>query len=132
MSDSSEARVLIEGGPVHRRINRMLALIIGGLIGILPVLGWIGVEAYYASHDAHEAIVEVKNSRRNSVLLSCEESNNRHHHALIGLEILVSKQGKPNPTAIEKKTNQAIVIAFVEALAPKYDCALRVRELTKP
>jgi|HubBroStandDraft_5_1064220.scaffolds.fasta_scaffold01601_8 hypothetical protein len=132
MDNVSEARVLVEGGPVHRRINRVLALIIGGLIGILPVLGWIGVEAYTASHDAHEAIVEVKNSRRNSVLLSCEESNSRHHHALIGLEILVAKQGKPNPTAIEKKTNQAIVIAFVEALAPKYNCALRVRELTKP
>jgi hypothetical protein len=132
MSDISEARVLVEGGPVHRRINRMLALIIGGLIGILPVLGYVGVEAYNASKNAHEAIVEVKSSRRNSVLLSCEESNNRHHHALIGLEILVAKQGKPNPTSLEKKTNKAIVIAFVEALAPKYNCALRVRELTKP
>lgn len=49
-------RILVEGGPVHRRVNRVLAVMIGLLIGVLPVLGYVGVEAFHAAHDARLAI----------------------------------------------------------------------------
>jgi predicted translin family RNA/ssDNA-binding protein len=102
------------------------------LIGVLPVLGWIGVEAFHAAHDGHLAIIEVKQSRRNSVLLSCREANERHKTAQAGLESLAAKTNPKHPTLAQAKARKQVLNEFVEALAPQYDCDKRVRELTRP
>jgi hypothetical protein len=80
---------------------------------------------------ALNATQEIKDSRRNSILLSCQEGNTHHKEAkqLIQGLLIKTEQG-PHTKAAAKLQEEEISI-FVEAIAPKHDCAKRVKTLTK-
>lgn len=60
-------RVLVEGGPVHRRVNIVLAILIGLLIGTIPV---IGGSAFIALRTAQTQ----KSERAASLQRSCNQT----------------------------------------------------------
>lgn len=104
------ARVLVEGGPVHRHLSRWLAVLTGVMVGVLPVLGWIGVEALTASS-------EIQGDRR----AQCVKANERHVRAKGFVDQLVAKGPRPHTTTEARVQNEQAVL-FLEAIAPKYDC----------
>jgi hypothetical protein len=116
--------VLVAGGPVERRLNHALAAIVGLMIGGGLGIGGTAVVALKAVH-------EVKSSRIRSVEISCREADEHHRTAQVGLEALALRTSPPNPTPAEIKARKITLDAFVNALAPYYDCAQRVKTLTK-
>jgi hypothetical protein len=104
-------RVLVEGGPVERRINRRIAILTGIAIGIAPVLGWTGVKA-----------LNVSSAIRQSRAQSCEKANERHLQAKGFVVQLVAKSAKKPRTAAGKQQQAEETALFLEAIAPKYDC----------
>ncbi len=120
---NDQPRLLVAGGPVERRVNRTLAAVIGLMIGGGLSLGGIGVIALTTAQ-------EVKSSRVQAVEAACKEANEHHVAAQAGLEALaVSLSPKHQaPSAAKERT----IVEFTNALAPSYDCATRVRMLTKP
>jgi hypothetical protein len=127
----STPRILVEGGPVDVRTKHILAALLGLLIGAAIAIGGLAVTALKASHDAHLAIQAVKNSRREATLRTCEEDNEHHRIALVGVERLALKI-TAGRTPAEVRAAKQTLDEFAEALAPSYDCAARVRLLTKP
>jgi hypothetical protein len=127
-----ESHLLVEGGPVHRRVGRWLAVLTGLVIGIGFGAGAIGIVALTAAKDAHQAVREVKDARAHAIVQVCREANERHDTALAGLTVLAVSSAPKNPTLAEAAQRKQVLLAFVNALAPAYDCALRVREQTKP
>lgn len=124
--------MLVEGGPAHRRINRVLAILVGVVIGGGFGLAFVGYSALHAAHDAHEAINEVKASRVVAAETSCVEANERHVTASVGLAALAARTSPKNPTLAQAKARKVVLDAFVNALAPSYDCKARVKQLTRP
>jgi hypothetical protein len=122
---STEPRVLVAGGPVERRLNHILAAMIGVMIGGGLGIGGTAVIALKAAHD-------VKASRVRSAEISCGEANERHKTAKVGLEALAARTESQHRTPTELRARRVILDDFVSALAPSYDCAKRVRTLTKP
>jgi hypothetical protein len=120
-----QPRLLVAGGPVERRVNHILAAVVGVMIGGGLGIGGTAIIALKAAH-------EVKTSRVRSVQISCREANERHVSAQVGLRSLVAKTARRHQSAAEAKKTREIVDAFVNALAPSYDCAERVKMLTKP
>jgi hypothetical protein len=122
---STEPRILVAGGPVERRVNHILAAMIGVMIGGGLGIGGTAVIALKATHD-------VKASRVRSAEISCREANERHETAKVGLEALAARTEPRHQTLAEIRARRITLDAFVSALAPSYDCAKRVKRLTKP
>lgn len=135
---TSDTPILVEGGAVHQRISRTLALLIGAVIGLTGGLGFDTILALKTSS-------EIADSRRNAVLLSCREVNDRHNTAKAGMERLVARTQPKPPTKAQAKRNKHTLDEFVDALAPSYvagkgslkarereGCERRLRELTRP
>lgn len=88
--------------------------------------------AKHASMIALNNTREIRASRRNSILVSCREQNEHHDNARALLGVLLSKSSvKPRNQAQLARQHEEIEI-FVEAIAPKYDCAKRLAKFTKP
>jgi hypothetical protein len=132
MEESHPPRFLVEGGPVDRRTRHILAILVGLMIGVGSVLGWVAVEALHASRNAHFAIEQVKASRIEATRRTCLESNEHHATAKLGIEALARKITPEASSPAAALQNREILYEFVEAIAPHYDCAVRVRELTAP
>lgn len=49
MDDSPSPRILVEGGPVHRRVNHVLALLVGSLIGTGASFGFVLHELHHGA-----------------------------------------------------------------------------------
>jgi hypothetical protein len=63
---AEQPRILVEGGPVHRRVNHLLAAFAGFAIGALLALGFVGWKAIHAAQDARKAeLARVALSLRN-------------------------------------------------------------------
>lgn len=111
MSTPEQPKVLVEGGPVERRINRKIAVLVGLLIGIAPVLGWVGVRAFNAAG-------EIQDSRRQA----CVKANERHAQAGVFVDELVAKNPQKPKTKPEADLQSEQAKLFLEAIAPHYDC----------
>lgn len=79
---------------------------------------------------ALNATSEIKDSRRKSIVISCNEGNVHHNEARVFIGQLAGKGPKPR-TATEKKLQEEQLHLFLEAVAPYHDCAERVKKLTK-
>lgn len=93
----------------------------------------LGVWNLSLSKDNNLRTSEIQSSRRNSILISCEEQNTRNENTVNTLEDLIGK-AKFN-TAIEMDQldqTKTFTILLINALAPKQNCKARVAKLTKP
>lgn len=128
----STPRILVEGGPVDIRSKRVLAAFVGLMIGAGSVLGWVAFEAFHASSDIHTAIEQVKRSRLEAAMRTCTESDKHHATAKAGIELLL-RQTTPHNHALKEGAQQHYLLEeFVTAIAPYYDCKVRVKELMRP
>lgn len=112
-------------------------------------IGFI-VVGFYVVHKQGQ---EIKEARANSIQLSCQEGNRRHKEAEPRIAVLIQK-GKPPPdpaaraaqdeavraligkrpppTTAAGKRALSQVEAFVQLIAPAYDCKQRLAKFTKP
>jgi hypothetical protein len=88
-------------------------------------------EAKQAAEDSSTAISEVKQSRKDTIINTCNEANERHITAEQGVLALVTQQHRATHTPA-KAGETKLLDAFVQALVPHYNCARRVAEQTKP
>lgn len=131
-TNEEDARILVEGGPFHRHVQRALAAITGVLIGGLLGTGGVALVALNAAHDAHQAAEAVRLGRVEAIRRNCREADERHQTAKRGLEILAARTAPPHPTHAQTVERRATLEAFVESLAPEYNCITRVREQLTP
>lgn len=120
---------------LQKLAHPLLIALVGSTLSVVAcVLALQGShEARSASRLALSATEEIRSSRSNSILLSCEEQNERHVVARAGLEALAQRtRPKRSPSRAEAKEQARVLELFVEAVAPKYDCAARLRQLTRP
>lgn len=85
------------------------------------------------SHDNTIRTQEIQASRKNSILISCEEQNIRNENSISTLDDLFAKSkfiSKAGTVQIEQ--TKTFTILLINALAPKQDCAQRVKKFTKP
>lgn len=99
------------------------------MLGIWAVL--IEQETARATHENHVRIAEIRASRVASIELTCREATEHNQGAVRGLEAL-ARQKSPPKTAKAKAQERRLVIELAQVIAPRYDCAQRVRELTAP
>lgn len=122
-------RLLIEHGPVHRKVLRLQAVVAAitiALLGAAVGLLLIGLAA-------HRTSVDVAESRKQSILMGCYESNERHVQVKHGLEALVIKVDSPHLAIREVEVKHLLLEEFVQAIAPAYhSCTARVTKLTQP
>lgn len=80
-------------------------------------------------------VQEQAESRRNGILISCQESNERHEKAEGFVQQLVEKAPQKPQTKAEKKVQAEEIELFVDAIAPSYtpkQCSERVEKFTHP
>jgi len=129
----SSPRILVEGGPVDVRSKHLVAALVGLVVGLTVAIIVLFTVALHAAHDAHIAIQTVKKSRIEATERTCREANERHATAQTGIEALARRVTSPRAEGLATVRRQREEInAFVNALVPSYDCAVRVRELTRP
>ncbi len=93
---SEKPRLLVEGGPVERRLNRLLAFTIGIAIGGLLSIGAVAFIALHASHKAGQ--IEHK-----TCLIQAHGLPASHHLSKVMQDINVLLQpmrGQPEPPEI--------------------------------
>lgn len=119
---------------------------------------------FWALWLAFEAVAEIKDSRRNGIVISCHEANARHKKAIPQIVALIRNGEATAPRAQREAQEEAITAliggpttggvngtykpgpaprtaagrlalaqtnAFIDIIAPAYDCAQRVKEFTK-
>lgn len=124
-------RILVEGGPVDLRLKHLVAVLAGLIVGLLVALIVLFTIAITASRDAHRATLAVRQSRIDATRRTCQEANEHHQTAKVGIEALALKTTPPrNSTVKEAAAQHMLLEAFVAALAPSYNCSVRVAELT--
>lgn len=76
------------------------------------------------------ALLEVQDSRRDSVRITCEQQNLRHDRTIAALDELIAQIRDParRLRALEGRSN---TVALIDALAPRFDCAKRAELLVK-
>lgn len=76
---------------------------------------------------------EIQASRKNSILISCEEQNIRNENSISTLDDLLSR-GKfvSQSETMQIEQTKTFTILLINALAPKQNCAQRVKKFTKP
>lgn len=97
----------------------------------------------FALSHANTAVGTADESTHQRILLTCEEANDRHNKAKLGIEALIAKS--PPKSTLPKKVQEEQLALFINALSPEYvagrgsqaqreaqGCAKRVAELTKP
>lgn len=89
------------------------------------------VISIFACGLALNATSEIKDSRRKSILISCRESNAHHAEAKVLLSGLVAKSTTKKFSPAEAIKQHELLEILVDAIAPKYDCAARLKKLTK-
>lgn len=67
MSAPAEPRILVEGGPVHRRVNHILAGLVGFVIGTGCALGYVLVALHGTSITNCQQIELVKGAERETI-----------------------------------------------------------------
>lgn len=103
--------------------------------GYLILLVFVGMAVWVRQADVARIARDeqaIKASRIRAVQVSCREANERHVIAQKGLEALAARTAPRNPTLAQAKQRKAVLNAFVDALAPTYDCQRRVQELATP
>lgn len=131
MPEEPSGRILIEGGPFWTRTNRLIAVALGAVVGLLVAVVVLFVVAVDAAQDAHRAVHAVQAGRVEAVRQTCEEANMRHVVARAGIERLVQETTPRNRVLAQAAREHVLLEAFVQALVPAYDCEQRVRELTR-
>lgn len=104
-------------------LNRLRHPLVVSLIG--------SVISIFACGVALNATNEIKASRRSSIIISCNESNMHHDQAKELLGALVAKSTTKKLTPAETTRQHELLEILVEAIAPKYNCAARLKKLTK-
>lgn len=87
------------------------------------------------THRLETLVHEQEESTRNRVLISCQESNERHEKAEGFVAQLVEKSPNKPQTKEQKKVQAEEIELFVDAIAPSYtpkQCSERVEKFTHP
>lgn len=93
----------------------------------------LGIWNLNLSHDNSVRTEEIQSSRKNSILISCEEQNMRNENSISTLNDLLFKN---KIISIQQKNQieqtKTFTILLINALAPRQNCAMRVKRFTKP
>lgn len=116
----------------YHRTTRLLICLTVILLGLGILSVKLSSETHSLSQENSNRINEIRSSRISSVKISCEEQNERHKKAKIGLIQLVVKTSNKKLTLAEYKKQEILLEEFVQILVPAYNCAERVDKLTKP
>jgi hypothetical protein len=141
-------RVIYPRKPWRREIiwAGALAIAVAAGIGILSL-----INNGHRIEDNGAAIEQIQQSREDAILSTCEDTNMRHDNTVKALRALNDDQLSPAEVEIalvqagftpaqadainslrgDPKKNLQGTILLINALAPKHDCAQRVKELTK-
>jgi hypothetical protein len=114
----------------YDRIARNIIIVLVFLF--IAQLG-LGLWNLNLAHDNTIRVKEIQASRKNSILISCEEQNSRNENSISTLNNLLSKKlivSKEKLMQIEQTKNFTILL--INALAPKQNCAQRVEKFTRP
>lgn len=120
---------------MRNRFEHPLAIaLVGSLLSITACALALSASnsAKHSSRLALVVVKEIKKSRENSILLACEEANQHHKTAAEDIAALVAKSPHPSHplSRAEAHAQREQVALFINAIAPKYDCAARLRQLT--
>lgn len=74
---------------------------------------------------------ELAQTRRQAIIVSCEDSNRRHDNAIRQLDRLIG-QIPPGPRRERARQSRASTVLLIDALAPKFDCEARADRLSRP
>lgn len=83
-----------------------------------------------AQHQLQVQQTQAAMSRREATRIACVEANEHHLALAHGLGVLLAKS--PPKTAAERARQAEGLPIFINAIAPAYNCATRVRELNSP
>jgi hypothetical protein len=116
-----------------------LVLIVVGL-GAAAIIQH-GADIRRISHDE----LALRSARGQSIVLACEETNERHGLVKVGIEHLALRTSPRNPTLRQAKARRVVLEEFVQAIAPAYlaghgslkqreaqGCAERLARLSQP
>lgn len=114
----------------YDRFARNIIIILAFLFGTQMGLGLWNLNL---SHDNTIRTEEIQSSRKNSILISCEEQNTRNENSIFTLDDLLSR-GKfvSQAETMQIEQTKTFTILLINALAPKQNCAQRVKKFTKP
>lgn len=110
----------------------MRRLLVPAVIAAVIVLVAVGLMVISAVGDNQEDVDTAIQSRVESVVLTCEETNERHDDVTETLARLRRESLRKAETAAEREAireNQGPTLLFIDALVPKRDCEARAREL---
>src|SRR5438105_2700194 len=132
------ARILVEGGPVHRRVNRVLAGLIGLGIGFGSGRGCLVAERTSPAHEARNASLqaqtataEVQRSRYASLLTICEEGNARNRATVREYDRRIAR-AEPRLSKARRAQLQAqrqFTVGLIDALSPVRNCPAYARKI---
>lgn len=74
---------------------------------------------------------QLREARRQSIIVTCQETNARHDATLRKLDELIAAL-PPGPRKKRAKQNRAGTVLLIKTLAPKHDCEARADRLTNP
>lgn len=77
---------------------------------------------------------QIRDTRRDSIVIACQEQNRRHDFALIVTNRLLARPATPQRplTPQERAARDAAIRTWVNALVPEQDCERRADRLLNP
>lgn len=108
---------------------RVLRIVTFGNSVAIIVLTVLMVGAFLANQKRGN---EIQDSRVQSILTSCRESNDRNRRTITTLDrLLAARIRTATPEQARRlRASRASTVLLIQALAPRRDCAARVRQLT--
>jgi hypothetical protein len=97
---------------------------------VLSTLAFVGGLAY-AFVDLGDQVSAIDESRRQAILVTCAETNERHDNTIAALDALIA-MAPPGPRRERARASRASTVLLIDALVPKYDCEQRAQRLTRP
>jgi hypothetical protein len=90
----------------------------------------LGIWNLNLSQENNNRINEIKSSRKSSILTSCTEQNLRNDNTVYNLNKLLNKAKITSKAQLQQ--TKFFTIVLIDSLAPKQDCAARLKKFTKP
>lgn len=120
-------------GSLRRTVTWLVSFVLLVLFALGGVTFYLRGQDQARATEAKRLAVAIQMSRIEIVRSSCEEGNKRHDATIKALDKRireVSKTATPSQRA-RIQASRASTIALINALAPRFDCAARVRAVTE-
>lgn len=118
---------------LYNKYDKLARNIIAILAFLFIAQMGLGLWNLSLSHDNTIRTEEIQASRKNSILISCEEQNTRNENSISTLDDLLTKGNfLSHAETMQIEQTKTFTILLINALAPKQDCVQRVKKFTKP